>query len=61
MTTIKEQDELRDKILMGLEKTYERLIEFKKSKNSPLIVIKGGKIVELDPHEASSKTEKTDV
>ncbi|HLU88756.1 MAG TPA: hypothetical protein VKZ51_02915 [Cyclobacteriaceae bacterium] len=34
MTTVEKQLELRDKILLGLEKTYEKLIEFKKQKNS---------------------------
>lgn len=39
----------RDKIIQGLEKTYEKLIEFKKDKNSPLIVSKDNKVVEVDP------------
>jgi hypothetical protein len=30
MPTIEQQLELRDKILVGLEKAYEKLIEFKK-------------------------------
>ena len=34
-----------DKIIQGLNLTYKRLIEFKKSKNSPLVVSKDGKIV----------------
>lgn len=33
MTTVEKQLELKDKILQGLEKVYERLIEFKKQKN----------------------------
>lgn len=58
MTTVKEQNELRDKVLLGLEKTYEKLIEFKKSKNSPLIIMKDGKIIELDPYGISPTTDK---
>jgi hypothetical protein len=49
MTTVKEQIELRNKILKGLELTYERLIEFKKQKNSVLVVLKDNKIVRIKP------------
>jgi hypothetical protein len=61
MTTIKEQNELRDKVLIGLEKTYEKLIEFKKSKNSPLIIMKDGEIIELNPHGASLESKIEEV
>jgi hypothetical protein len=61
MTTIKEQNELRDKVLIGFEKTYEKLIEFKKSKNSPLIIMKDGEIIELNPHEASLESKIEEV
>ena len=49
MTTIEEQIELRDKILKGLEKVYEKLLEFKKSKNSELVVLRDNKIVKIKP------------
>ena len=49
MTTIEKQMELRDKILFGLEKTYEKLIEFKKQKNSLLVVMRDGEIVKIKP------------
>jgi hypothetical protein len=49
MTTVKEQIELRNKIVKGLELTYERLIEFKKQKNSVLVVLKDNKIVRIKP------------
>lgn len=49
MTTIEKQIELRDKILVGLEKVYERLIEFKKQKKSELVVMKDNKIVRIKP------------
>ena len=32
MTTIKQQDELLEKIVKGLEKSYEKIIEFKSLK-----------------------------
>jgi len=49
MTTVEKQMELRDKILFGLEKTYEKLIEFKKQKNSVLVVIRDGEIIKIKP------------
>lgn len=49
MTTIKEQEELRDKLLKGLDKTYEKLIEFKKQKGTDLVVMRDGKIVRIKP------------
>jgi hypothetical protein len=41
----------RDKIVKGLEETYRRLVEFKKQRNSPMIVIRNGKITEIAPDE----------
>ncbi len=49
MTTVKEQNEMRDKILVGLEKAYEKLLEFKRQKNSLLVVIRDNKIVKIKP------------
>ena len=49
MTTVEKQIELKDKILIGLEKVYERLIEYKKQKNTELVVIKDNKIVKIKP------------
>ena len=49
MTTKDKQIELRDKILKGLEKVYEKLIAFKKEKNSELVIMQGSKIVKIKP------------
>ena len=49
MTTVEKQIELRNKILIGLEKVYEKLIEFKKQKNTELVVMKDNKIVKIKP------------
>lgn len=49
MTTTEKQAELYDKIILGLEKVYEKLIEFKKQKNSELVVMQDNKIVKLKP------------
>jgi hypothetical protein len=49
MTIIEIQIEERDKILKGLEKVYEKLLEFKKAKNSELVVLRDNKIVKIKP------------
>ena len=49
MTTKEIQIEEKNKILKGLEKVYDRLIEFKKAKNSVLVVIRDNKIVKIKP------------
>lgn len=41
-----DHNEFRDKILKGLEVSFQRLVEFKKQKNSRLVVVRDGKIVE---------------
>lgn len=58
MDSIETEDihEQRRKIVKGLELTYKRLVEFKKNKNSPLIVSRDGKIIELDPEKAQPTT-----
>ncbi len=48
-TEAEKQTELFDKISVGLELTYKRLIEFKKQKNSVLVIMKEGKIVKVKP------------
>lgn len=49
MTTVEKQNELRDKIIKGLDLVYERLIEFKKYKKTELVIMKDGKIVRIKP------------
>ncbi len=48
-TAAEKQIELFDKIKVGLELTYQRLIEFKKQKNSVLVIMKDGKITKVKP------------
>lgn len=52
MTILEIQLEEKDKILKGLEKVYEKLLEFKKMKNTELVVLRDNKIVKLKPEEA---------
>lgn len=49
MTTVEKQIEQRDKILLGLEEAYRKLLIFKKQKNTPLVVMRGDKIVRIMP------------
>ncbi|MFD2201948.1 hypothetical protein [Shivajiella indica] len=51
METKDQLKEERDKIVKGLEEAYRKLVEFKKAKNSPLVVVRNGKIVEIDPYD----------
>ncbi len=51
MTTIEIQIDEKDRILKGLEKVYEKLIEFKKAKKSELVVIRDNKIVKIKPEQ----------
>lgn len=48
--------EERDKIVKGLEESYKRLVEYKKQKNSPMVVLKNGRIVEVDPNNVLPTT-----
>ena len=49
MTTVEKQIELKEKILIGLDKVYEKLIIFKKEKNTELVILKDNKIVKIKP------------
>jgi hypothetical protein len=51
MGTKEELKDERDKIVKGLEETYKRLLIFKKQKNSPMIIIRDGKIQAVDPND----------
>lgn len=49
MTTTEKHTEEKTKILKGLEKVHQKLIEFKKAKNSDLVIIRDKKIVKIKP------------
>ena len=48
--------ELKEKIIKGLEEAYRRMVIFKKQKNSPLIISINGKVVEIKPEDIPPKT-----
>ena len=56
MNNLKDISEKSKNIIRGLELAYEKMIEFKKSKNTPLVVSRNGKVVEIDPHKAAPTT-----
>ena len=47
--TTENKIEKRDKILKGLEKAYEKMLEFKKKNNSEIVVIRENKIMKIRP------------
>ena len=49
MTYFEKHEEPKNKIVHGLILTYERLLEFKKQKSSPLVVLRRNKIAKIKP------------
>jgi len=47
----KELQELVEKITKGFEIAYQKMLEFKKSKNSPVVLFRNGKIEEVRAEE----------
>lgn len=47
--TLEEQLERQDKIAAGLKIAYQRMLEFKRQKNSEVVVARDGKIVRIKP------------
>lgn len=54
----KVQDEFTDKVIKGLEITFQKLLEYKKQKNSPLVVMRDGKIVKIMAEDFYKDIEK---
>lgn len=44
-----ERDSRKAKILSGLELAYKKMVQFKKEKNSEIVIIKDNKIVRVKP------------
>ncbi|MFM2392764.1 MAG: hypothetical protein RLZZ546_746 [Bacteroidota bacterium] len=47
--TTEEKIERRNKIIVGLKIAYEKMLEFKRQKNSELVVIRDNKIIRIKP------------
>ena len=55
---IHSQNDFADKIMKGLEISFQKLLEFKKQKNSPLVVMRNGKIVQIMAEDFYKDLEK---
>ncbi|MCF2491238.1 nucleotidyltransferase family protein [Dyadobacter sp. CY347] len=51
MTEEEKFQDLEQKIRLGMKKTFESVLEFKRQKNSPLVVMRGDKIVKIMPED----------
>jgi hypothetical protein len=51
MGTKEQIDDIREKVLKGLNKTYEKLLEMKRRNNSVLVVSKNGQIIQVKPNK----------
>jgi len=60
METREQLRQLEEKVALGLEKAYEKMVAFKKQKNSPLVISKNGKVVRI-PAEKILPTTKVAV
>ena len=48
--------DLKEKIIKGLEEAYRKMVIFKKQKNSPLIISRNGKVIEVKPEDIPPTT-----
>ncbi|MCF6351252.1 MAG: hypothetical protein L3J23_09545 [Flavobacteriaceae bacterium] len=56
METINELKELEEKVGLGLQEAYRKMVVVKKQKNSPLVVSRNGKIVKIKPEDIPATT-----
>ncbi len=47
----KKDNIIREKILKGLDLTYQKLIKSKKERNFDLVISDNGKVIRLDPKD----------
>jgi sulfur carrier protein ThiS len=51
MGTKEQIDDIREKVLKGLKKTYENLLEMKRRNNSVIVVSENGQIIKIKPEK----------
>jgi len=56
METKEELQELEEKVSIGLKEAYRKMVIFKKQKNSPMIVSRNGKVIEIQPENIPPTT-----
>lgn len=54
MQVLIRENEIKEKVLEGLNLTYKRLVQSKKERNLDLIISQNGKIVRIKPQEVES-------
>lgn len=54
--TEKDLESLHAQVEKGFELAYEKLLKFKKEKNSPLIISRNGKVVAVSVEELTKKS-----
>ena len=57
MKTDNEIKTFEEQVELGLKKSFEKLIEFKKKNNSPLIISRNGKVVAIPADEIDQMDE----
>jgi len=56
METKEELQELEEKVSIGLKEAYRKMVIFEKQKNSPMIVSRNGKVIEIQPENIPPTT-----
>lgn len=51
MGTKEQIKDIREKVLKGLHKTHEKLLEMKRKNNSVLVIYKKGQIIQIKPYK----------
>lgn len=49
MSALERQNEIFEKIIKGMDRVYEKLIAYKKQKNSELVIMQKGEIIRIKP------------
>lgn len=51
MSTKEQIDDIREKVIKGLTKTYEKLLEMKRRNNSVIVYSDNGQIIKVKPED----------
>ncbi len=54
MGTKEQIEDIREKVIKGLKKTYEKLLEIKKRNNGVIVVSQNGEIIKIKPKKENS-------
>ncbi|MEN8122581.1 MAG: hypothetical protein ABFS35_19720 [Bacteroidota bacterium] len=51
MGTKEQIEDIREKVIKGLKKTYEKLLEIKKRNNGVIVISQNGEIIKIKPEK----------